>query len=116
MHMHKYVYTVGKLLFIVCFIPERRVPLRLNYSKYGSLLTGDNLIRLAALLLDYSTREATLAVRNIVLDNPEIKVRVSAITCNKRSRSRLKKQDIYYVKSSKEVFLVVITVEGEIGY
>ncbi|XP_032369297.1 protein-glutamine gamma-glutamyltransferase 2 isoform X1 [Etheostoma spectabile] len=55
---------------------ERRVPLRLNYSKYGVLLTEDNLIRLAVLLMDYSTQETTLAVRNIVLDNPEIKVRI----------------------------------------
>ncbi|XP_042367046.1 protein-glutamine gamma-glutamyltransferase 2 [Plectropomus leopardus] len=55
---------------------ERRVPLRLNYSKYGGAITEDNLIRLAALLVDYSTGDATLAVRNIVLDNPEIKVRI----------------------------------------
>lgn len=55
---------------------ERSVPLRLNYSKYGGLLTEDNLIRLAALLIDYSSSQAILAVRNIVLDNPEIKVRI----------------------------------------
>uniref|UniRef100_A0A7N5ZRR8 Protein-glutamine gamma-glutamyltransferase 2 n=1 Tax=Anabas testudineus TaxID=64144 RepID=A0A7N5ZRR8_ANATE len=55
---------------------ERRVALRLNYSKYGALLTEDNLIRLGALLLDYTTKESTLAVRNIVLENPEIKVRI----------------------------------------
>uniref|UniRef100_A0A667Y287 Protein-glutamine gamma-glutamyltransferase 2 n=1 Tax=Myripristis murdjan TaxID=586833 RepID=A0A667Y287_9TELE len=55
---------------------ERRVPLRLNYSKYGGALTEDNLIRLAALLIDYTTRDITLAVRNIVLENPEIKVRI----------------------------------------
>ncbi|KAM7401843.1 hypothetical protein PAMP_017121 [Pampus punctatissimus] len=55
---------------------ERRVPLRLNYSKYGGTLTEDNLIRLAALLFDYATGESTLAVRNIVLDNPEIKIRI----------------------------------------
>uniref|UniRef100_A0A3Q3N1B8 Protein-glutamine gamma-glutamyltransferase 2 n=1 Tax=Mastacembelus armatus TaxID=205130 RepID=A0A3Q3N1B8_9TELE len=55
---------------------ERRVPLRLNYSKYGDKITGDNLIRLAALLFDYTTNETTLAVRNIVLENPEIKVRI----------------------------------------
>ncbi|XP_061641341.1 protein-glutamine gamma-glutamyltransferase 2 isoform X2 [Phyllopteryx taeniolatus] len=54
----------------------RKVPLRLNYSKYGGLLTEDNMIRLAALVFDYATRQATLAVRNIVLDNPEIKVRI----------------------------------------
>uniref|UniRef100_A0A672ZIY3 Protein-glutamine gamma-glutamyltransferase 2 n=1 Tax=Sphaeramia orbicularis TaxID=375764 RepID=A0A672ZIY3_9TELE len=55
---------------------ERRVPLRLNYSKYGDLVTEDNLVRLAALLIDYSSREAIMAVRNIVLENPEIKVRI----------------------------------------
>lgn len=55
---------------------ERQVPLRLNYSKYRDALTEDNLIRLAALLIDYGTREALMAVRNIVLDNPEIKVRI----------------------------------------
>ncbi|XP_068615184.1 protein-glutamine gamma-glutamyltransferase 2-like [Brachionichthys hirsutus] len=54
----------------------RRVPLRLNYTKYGGLLTEDNAIRLAALLLDYSTRESFLAVRNIVLENPRIEVRI----------------------------------------
>ncbi|XP_006784553.1 protein-glutamine gamma-glutamyltransferase 2 isoform X2 [Neolamprologus brichardi] len=55
---------------------ERKVPLRLNYSKYGGQITEDNLIRLAALLLDYTTGDTTLAVRNVVLDNPEIKVRI----------------------------------------
>lgn len=55
---------------------ERRVPLRLNYSKYGSQLMEGNFIRLAAILFDYSTNEATMAVRNVVLDNPEIIVRI----------------------------------------
>ncbi|XP_063766824.1 protein-glutamine gamma-glutamyltransferase 2 [Eleginops maclovinus] len=55
---------------------ERRVPLRLNYSKYGKQLTEDNLIRLAALLIDSSTSQTILAVRTIVLENPEIKVRI----------------------------------------
>lgn len=64
-------------MLCVFLLLEKRVALRLNYSKYGGQLTEDNLIRLAALLLDYSTGEAQLAVRNIVLDNPEIKVRVS---------------------------------------
>lgn len=58
---------------------ERQVPLRLNYSKYGGLLTEDNLIRLAALLIDYSTDELLFEMRNIVLVNPEIKVRVSPV-------------------------------------
>lgn len=50
--------------------------MRLNYSKYGDQLSEDGLIRLAALLFDYSTREPVLVVRNIVLEDPEIKVRV----------------------------------------
>lgn len=72
-----YIHFIGSIYHIVLHPLERKVPLRLNYSKYGDLLTGDNLIRLAALLLDYSTREQVLALRNIVLDNPEIKIRVS---------------------------------------
>ncbi|KAM6928183.1 protein-glutamine gamma-glutamyltransferase 2 [Xenentodon cancila] len=55
---------------------ERQVSLRLNYSKYDGQLTEDNLIHLRTLLLDHSTGEIILAVRNIVLDNPEIKVRI----------------------------------------
>ncbi|KAJ0068974.1 hypothetical protein NL108_015739 [Boleophthalmus pectinirostris] len=55
---------------------ERKVPLRLNYSKYGSELTEDGLIRLAALLYDYSTGNILMAARTIVLTNPEIKVKI----------------------------------------
>ncbi|KAL7891540.1 hypothetical protein AOLI_G00010160 [Acnodon oligacanthus] len=55
---------------------ERKVPLRLNYSKYCNAITQDNLIRLGALLIDYSTRDAVLAMRTIVLENPEIKIRI----------------------------------------
>uniref|UniRef100_A0A8C8GXC1 Protein-glutamine gamma-glutamyltransferase 2 n=1 Tax=Oncorhynchus tshawytscha TaxID=74940 RepID=A0A8C8GXC1_ONCTS len=72
---HLYKYPEGREL-PKCLSPEKRVPLRMNYSKYAENLTEDNLIRLAALLLDYGTREAYLAVRNIVLENPEIKVRI----------------------------------------
>uniref|UniRef100_A0A6Q2X1E8 Protein-glutamine gamma-glutamyltransferase 2 n=1 Tax=Esox lucius TaxID=8010 RepID=A0A6Q2X1E8_ESOLU len=53
---------------------EKRIALRMNFSNYASHLTEDNLIRLAALLVDYSTQEAYLAVRNIVLVNPEIRI------------------------------------------
>lgn len=55
---------------------DRQVPLRLNYSQYCDAITEDNLIRLAALVIDYSTQETTLSLRDIVLDNPEIKVRI----------------------------------------
>ncbi|KAL0190212.1 hypothetical protein M9458_012910, partial [Cirrhinus mrigala] len=54
----------------------RKVPLRLNYSKYCNNLTEDNLIRLGALLIDYSTKEAVMAMRDVVLDDPEIKIRI----------------------------------------
>ncbi|KAF5909337.1 protein-glutamine gamma-glutamyltransferase 2-like, partial [Clarias magur] len=55
---------------------ERKVPLRLNYSKYCNAITPDNLIRLGALLIDYSTREGILAMRTIVLENPQIKIKI----------------------------------------
>ncbi|KAJ8400563.1 hypothetical protein AAFF_G00393320 [Aldrovandia affinis] len=55
---------------------ERRVPLRLNYCKYGLSITEDNLIRVAAFLTDYSNKEVTLAVRTVVLENPDIKIRI----------------------------------------
>ncbi|XP_076870442.1 protein-glutamine gamma-glutamyltransferase 2 [Brachyhypopomus gauderio] len=55
---------------------ERKVPLRLNYSKYCNAITQDNLIRLGALLIDYSTKEAILAMRTIVLENPQISVKI----------------------------------------
>ncbi len=60
------------------FVPERKVPLKLNYSKYCNNLTEDNLIRLGALLIDSSTKEAVMAMRDVVLDDPEIKIRVRA--------------------------------------
>ncbi|KAK3556843.1 hypothetical protein QTP70_022280 [Hemibagrus guttatus] len=55
---------------------ERKVPLRLNYKKYCNAITLDNLIRLGALLIDYSTKEGILAMRTIVLENPEIKIKI----------------------------------------
>ncbi|KAI4883066.1 hypothetical protein NFI96_029357 [Prochilodus magdalenae] len=55
---------------------ERKVPLRLNYSKYCDAITQDNLIRLGALLIDYSTGDGVLAMRTIVLENPDIKIRI----------------------------------------
>ncbi|XP_030632402.1 protein-glutamine gamma-glutamyltransferase 2 [Chanos chanos] len=55
----------------------RKVPLRLNYSKYcGVLIDDNNLIRLGALLLDYGTRERVASFRNIVLENPTITIRI----------------------------------------
>ena len=79
LHVDAFIHLTFHCEFksIVYVLLERRVPLRLNYSKYGGLLTEDNLIHLAALLLDYNTNEKILAVRNIVLVNPQINVKVS---------------------------------------
>ncbi|KAF7711605.1 protein-glutamine gamma-glutamyltransferase 2 [Silurus meridionalis] len=55
---------------------ERKVPLRLNYNKYCNAITHDNLIRLGALLIDYSTGKRILEMRTIVLENPEIKIKI----------------------------------------
>ncbi|MBN3282692.1 TGM2 glutamyltransferase, partial [Polyodon spathula] len=54
----------------------KQIPLRLNYNKYCEAITGDNLIKLVALLIDFETKDAVLAVRDIYLENPEIKVKV----------------------------------------
>uniref|UniRef100_A0A4W4HSP0 Protein-glutamine gamma-glutamyltransferase 2 n=1 Tax=Electrophorus electricus TaxID=8005 RepID=A0A4W4HSP0_ELEEL len=67
-------YNVLKMGVYMC--AERKVPLRLNYSKYCNAITQDNLIRLGALLIDYSTRDAILDMRTIVLENPEICIRI----------------------------------------
>lgn len=60
-------------------ISEKQIPLRLNYSKYCEAITEDNLIKLVALLIDYETKDAMLAVRDIYLENPEIKIKVDAL-------------------------------------
>lgn len=73
---HLWSFLIEYTAYCVYIYPERAVPLRLNYSKYGDQLTDDGFIRLAVLLLDYNTREHMLEVRNIVLKDPEIKVRV----------------------------------------
>ncbi|MGH0187496.1 UNVERIFIED_CONTAM: hypothetical protein FKN15_025374 [Acipenser sinensis] len=55
---------------------EKQIPLRLNYNKYCEAITEDNLIKLVALLIDYETKDAMLAVRDIYLENPEIKIKI----------------------------------------
>ncbi|XP_053309393.1 protein-glutamine gamma-glutamyltransferase 2 [Spea bombifrons] len=55
---------------------EKKVPLRLNYEQYGCNLTEDNLIKMMALLHDYSTKDIYLATRDIYVKNPDIKVKV----------------------------------------
>ncbi|KAJ7999637.1 hypothetical protein DPEC_G00196470 [Dallia pectoralis] len=55
---------------------EKRIALRMNFSTYAGHLTEDNMIRLAAYLVDLATQTAYLVVRNIVLANPEIRIRI----------------------------------------
>ncbi|KAG8565438.1 hypothetical protein GDO81_012850 [Engystomops pustulosus] len=55
---------------------ETSVPLSVLYEKYGSTLTQDNMIKVMALLQDYSTQDMILAVKDIQVKNPDIKVRV----------------------------------------
>ncbi|XP_069807668.1 protein-glutamine gamma-glutamyltransferase 2 [Dendropsophus ebraccatus] len=55
---------------------EKSVPLRILYEKYGSSLTQDNMIKVVALLNDKTTKDILLAIRDIHVKNPDIKVRV----------------------------------------
>ncbi|XP_064023527.1 protein-glutamine gamma-glutamyltransferase 2 isoform X2 [Pogoniulus pusillus] len=55
---------------------EQRVPLRILYQDYGENLTQDNLIKVVALLTEQQSGDVVVAVRDILIQNPEIKIRV----------------------------------------
>lgn len=55
---------------------EKSVPLRILYEKYGESLTQDNLIKVVALLTEYQTGDIIVAVRDVYIQNPEIKIRI----------------------------------------
>lgn len=55
---------------------ETTVPLTVLYEKYGSSLTQDNMIKVVALLNDNTSKDILLAMRDIYVKNPDIKVRV----------------------------------------
>ncbi|NXJ83654.1 TGM2 glutamyltransferase, partial [Trogon melanurus] len=55
---------------------EERVPLRILYEQYGESLTQDNLIKVVALLTEYETDRVIVAVRDVYVQNPEIKIRI----------------------------------------
>ncbi|XP_063003555.1 protein-glutamine gamma-glutamyltransferase 2 [Elgaria multicarinata webbii] len=63
---------------------EKVVPLRVLYEKYGDCLTQDNMIKVMALLMEHETKEMVLGVRDIVVKNPDIKVRVMGEPMQKR--------------------------------
>ncbi|PKU30067.1 protein-glutamine gamma-glutamyltransferase 2 [Limosa lapponica baueri] len=55
---------------------ENRVPLRILYEKYRESLTQDNIIKVVALLTEYQTGDVIVAVRDVYVQNPEIKIRI----------------------------------------
>ncbi|XP_042656729.1 protein-glutamine gamma-glutamyltransferase 2 [Tyto alba] len=78
-----YSGTVGpqcgmKDLLNVTLAPRaaKSVPLRVLYEKYRESLTQDNLIKVVALLTEYQTGDVVVAVRDIYIQNPEIKIRI----------------------------------------
>ncbi|KAG8446119.1 hypothetical protein GDO86_013839 [Hymenochirus boettgeri] len=54
---------------------EKVVPLRILYEKYGPTLTEDNTIKVMALLQEYASERTVLAMRDIYVKNPAIKIR-----------------------------------------
>ncbi|XP_043946131.1 protein-glutamine gamma-glutamyltransferase 2 [Protopterus annectens] len=55
---------------------EKSVPLRVLYNKYCTTMTEDNLIKLMAILFEYKSKDIMLATRSIVIDNPDIKIKI----------------------------------------
>uniref|UniRef100_A0A667WU88 Protein-glutamine gamma-glutamyltransferase 2 n=1 Tax=Myripristis murdjan TaxID=586833 RepID=A0A667WU88_9TELE len=55
---------------------EERLPLKLKYTRYGSLITSDRLIQLVAITMDKQTRSYHKAEKTIVLDEPDIEIKV----------------------------------------
>lgn len=55
---------------------EQSVPLRILYEQYGPNLTQDNMIKVVALLTEYETGDSVVAIRDVYIQNPEIKIRI----------------------------------------
>lgn len=51
--------------------------MRILYEQYGPNLTQDNMIKVVALLTEYETGDSVVAIRDVYIQNPEIKIRVS---------------------------------------
>uniref|UniRef100_A0A8C3L0U4 Protein-glutamine gamma-glutamyltransferase 2 n=1 Tax=Chrysolophus pictus TaxID=9089 RepID=A0A8C3L0U4_CHRPC len=56
--------------------PHPSVPLRILYEQYGPNLTQDNMIKVVALLTEYESGDSVVAIRDIYIQNPEIKIRI----------------------------------------
>ncbi|XP_061113163.1 protein-glutamine gamma-glutamyltransferase 2-like [Conger conger] len=55
---------------------EKSFPLKICYCNYSSVITQDALIRLMAILIDSDTKELYNKTRTIVLEDPEISIRI----------------------------------------
>ncbi|KAM9296509.1 protein-glutamine gamma-glutamyltransferase 2 [Gastrophryne carolinensis] len=55
---------------------DTKIPMRILYEKYGDSMTEGNLIKVVALLQDLSSSDMILAMRDIHVKNPDIKVKV----------------------------------------
>lgn len=51
--------------------------MRILYEQYGPNLTQDNMIKVVALLTEYESGDSVVAIRDVYIQNPEIKIRVS---------------------------------------
>ncbi|XP_056155329.1 protein-glutamine gamma-glutamyltransferase 2a, partial [Lampris incognitus] len=55
---------------------EIRLPLKLEYARYGSVITSDRLIQLSAFAIAKMTNEYHKAEKTIVLDEPKIEIKI----------------------------------------
>ncbi|XP_020493825.2 protein-glutamine gamma-glutamyltransferase 2 [Labrus bergylta] len=55
---------------------EKRLSLKLKYDSYGSVITSDRLIQLSAITIDKKTINYNKAEKTIVLDEPEIQIKL----------------------------------------
>lgn len=56
--------------------------LRLEYEHYGSVITSDRLIQLSAITIDKLTIDYHKAEKTIVLDEPDIEIKVWTVERN----------------------------------
>ncbi|XP_035016094.2 protein-glutamine gamma-glutamyltransferase 2 [Hippoglossus stenolepis] len=54
----------------------KRLPLKLQYDSYGSVITSDRLIQLTAITIDKQTIDYNKTEKTIVLDEPEIDIKL----------------------------------------
>ncbi|NXJ89693.1 TGM2 glutamyltransferase, partial [Corythaixoides concolor] len=63
---------------------EESVPLQIRYEDYRESLTRDNFIKVVALLTEHQSGDIIVAIRDIYIQNPEIKIRILGEPMQKR--------------------------------